>query len=83
MVGFYKELLKIGSFKDVGKFNYMSRATIYRYKQRFKKIGITENNLIPLTMDGIPQAPIDLRDYHAEHLFNRHFLDKNSFLDML
>jgi hypothetical protein len=48
----------------VGKFNYLSRATVYRYKERFRKIGITENNLIPLTEDGIPRADINLRDYH-------------------
>ena len=82
MVSFYKELQKLGSFKDVAKFNYLSRATLYRYKQRFRKIGITENNLIPLTEDGIPRAEINLRDYHTEHMFNRWFLDKKSFMEM-
>jgi hypothetical protein len=83
MVNFYKELLRIGSFRDVGKFNYLSRATIYRYKQRFKKIGITENNLIPLTGDGIPKAALDLRDYHTAHVYDFQLLNKNSFLDLL
>jgi hypothetical protein len=82
MVAFYKELLKFGSFKDTAKFNYLSRATLYRYKDRFKKIGITENNLIPLTEDGIPKAEINLRDYHTEHIYNRWFLDKKSFVEM-
>jgi len=61
----------------------MHRATMYRYKQRFKTIGITENNLIPLTEGGIPGADLDLGSYHSEHLFNRHFLLKNTFLDMM
>jgi hypothetical protein len=82
MVNFYKELQKLGSFKDVQKFNYLSRATLYRYKERFRKIGITENNLIPLTEDGIPRAEINLRDYHTEHIYNRWFLDKKSFVEM-
>ena len=83
MLGFYNDLLRFGSFRETAKFNYMHRATMYRYKQRFKKIGITDNNLIPLTEDGIPGAALDLRDYHSEHTFNRHFLIKNSFLDMM
>lgn len=82
MVGFYKELMRIGSFKDVAKMNYMSRTTMYRYKERFKKIGITDNNLIPLTEDGIPRAETDLRQYHTEHIYNAHFLTKNNFLDI-
>jgi hypothetical protein len=82
MLGFNNDLLKFGSFKEASKFNYMHRATMYRYKQRFKKIGITENNLIPLTPEGLPGAPLDLRDYHSEHMFNPRFLSKNTFLDM-
>jgi len=83
MVTFYKELMKVGSFKEVAKLNYMSRTSLYRYKERFRKIGITENNLIPLTENGIPKAEIDLREYHGEHQWNAHFLTKNSFLDLL
>jgi hypothetical protein len=49
------------------------------YNQRFKEIGIIENNLIPLTENGIPMAALDLRDYHAEHMFYRHYLNKNTF----
>ena len=44
---------------------------------------IKENNLIPLTENGIPRAEIDLREYHGEHQWNAHFLTKNSFLDLL
>jgi hypothetical protein len=82
MVSFYKELLKVGSSKDTAKFNYLSRATLYRYKDRFKKIGISENNLIPITEAGIPRAELNLRDYHTEHMYNRWFLDKKSFIEM-
>jgi hypothetical protein len=82
MLGFYADLLKLGSFKEAARLNYHSRATMFRYKERFRKIGITESNLIPLTEDGIPLAELNLRDYHYEHLNNRHFLSKNTFLDL-
>ena len=82
MMNFYMDLQRIGSFKDTAKHNFMSRATLYRYKQRFKKIGITENNLIPLTEAGIPQAELNLRDYHHELTFNPHFLNKKDFLEI-
>ncbi len=83
MVYFYKDLLRLGSFRAIGKFSHLSRATIYRYKQRFRKIGITEHNLIPQTEDGIPRTEINLREYHTEHMFNARFLNKNSFLDIV
>ena len=83
MMGFYGDLLRLGSFKEVGKFNYKSRATHFRFKARFKKIGITDSSLIPLTEDGIPQAELNLRDYHYEHQANPHFLRKKGFLDII
>jgi hypothetical protein len=53
-------------------------------KARFKKIGITDSHLIPLTEDGggIPIAELNLRDYHHEHQFNPHYLNKKGFLDI-
>ncbi len=82
MMGFFNDLLRTGSFKETAKHNYMSRATLYRYKARFKKIGITECNLIPITENGIPLAELDLGQYHTEHVFNPHFLPKSCFLDL-
>lgn len=82
MMGYYSDLLRLGSFKAVAKFNYSDRSTMFRYKARFKKIGITEKNLIPLTEDGIPLAELNLRDYHYEHQFNPHFIKKTGFLDL-
>jgi hypothetical protein len=82
MLNFYKDLLRLGSFRETAKFNYLSRATMFRYKERFKKIGITESNLIPLTEDGIPLAELNLRDYHHEHQYNPHFLNKKGFLEI-
>ena len=83
MLNFYKDLFKIGSFKSTAKIMYMSRATLYRYKQRFKKIGITDNNLIPLTADGIPQAAYDLRAYHTEITYKPQFTCKNRLWDIV
>ncbi len=83
MINFYKDLQRLGSFRATAKFNSMARATLYRYKDRFKKIGITENNLIPLTENGIPVAELNLRDYHHEHMLNPRFLQKNAFLDII
>lgn len=83
MCAIYRELRIVGSFKDLVKFNHLSRASMYRYKQRFKKIGITENNLIPLTESGIPHAELDLRSYHWELTTNAHFLNKRNFIGLL
>lgn len=83
MLGYYADLLRLGSFREVQKFNYKSRATHFRFRARFKKIGITDSNLIPLTEDGIPEAELNLRDYHHEHQFNPHFLRKKGFLDII
>lgn len=67
----------------LAKFNYKSRATQARYKARFKVIGITDANLIPLTEDGIPLAEVNLRDYHYEHMVNPHFLNKKKFFQII
>lgn len=83
MCSIYGALKKVGSFKDLIKFNHLSRASMYRYKARFKKIGITENNLIPLTENGIPRADLDFRSYHWELTTNPHFLDKRNFIGLL
>lgn len=48
MLQFYDQLLKYGSFKVAAKYSGCSRAAMYRYKNRFKKIGITERHLKPV-----------------------------------
>ncbi|WP_336517551.1 phage/plasmid replication protein, II/X family [Pollutibacter soli] len=78
MIRFYQDVRRIGSFKEVGRFNSLSRATLFRYKSRFRKIGIFENNLIPLTPDSIPDAPLDLREYHGVTTFSPQFLRRNT-----
>ena len=75
MIRFYLQLLKHGSFKDTAKYFELSRATIYRYKQRFKKIGITERSLkLTETTYSIPYAPMDLRDYHSTIIYDNQLL---------
>ena len=77
MMRFYAQMIKIGSFKEAGRIMQISRATLYRYKKRFKKIGIGENNLIPLTPDGLPNAPFDFRTYHEIMTYTTAFRYQN------
>jgi hypothetical protein len=66
MVHFYEHLIKYGSFKECIKYAGYSRATGYRYLQRFKKIQITDQSLTPIdTENEIPTAKLDLNDYHS------------------
>lgn len=65
MLQFYELLIKYGSFKEAAKMCNFSRATLYRYKDRFKKIGITENSVQPNNEYSIPSAPLDLKEYHS------------------
>ena len=76
MLEFHFDLVKLGTFQEVAKFRQYSKATIYRYKDRFKKIGISENNLIPVTENGIPRAEINFRNYHEIVNFESNFLKK-------
>ena len=70
---FYKELVKHGSFKEAAIALNYSRATLYRYKEKFKKIGITENNVQPNNDISIPTATLDFAEYHA-YLFNSNLI---------
>lgn len=64
MMNFYQNLINVGSFKDVAKFCHYSRATLFRYYERFKRIGITEQSIKPInTSYELPKAPLDLREY--------------------
>jgi hypothetical protein len=82
MIRFYVQLLKIGSFKEAGKIMQISRATLFRYKDRFRKIGIRDNNLIPLTPDGLPDAPLDFRRYHEIVTYSNIFRYKNTLFQL-
>ena len=82
MVWFYQKLKEIGSFKETVKILGLSRASKFRYRDRFKKIGITENCLIPLTDEGMPKAKVDFSAYHYEMTYNPHFLRPNTLFNI-
>ncbi len=64
MLHFYRHLIKHGSFKEAIKHSDFSRATLYRYIERFKAIEITDKCIKPIDkFYGIPQAPIDFKRY--------------------
>ncbi|MDE3213983.1 MAG: hypothetical protein KGM98_12170, partial [Bacteroidota bacterium] len=65
MLKFYDCLVKSGSFKEAGTLTRSSRATLYRYKARFKKIGITEKHFLPEENTVMPEAPLNLDRYHS------------------
>jgi hypothetical protein len=75
MMHFYHHLLNCGSFKDAAKFTEFSRATLFRYKERFKKIGITDKFIKPVDkISGIPEAKIDFQRYHSTILYDNDLL---------
>lgn len=82
MMAFYRNLIRVGSFQAVAKYEYVSRATIYRYKEKFRRIGITDQHLLPKTESGIPVVALDLRNYHSEHMFNIRFTNKRNLMDL-
>ena len=45
LIRFYQLLVKHGSFTEAAKYFHYSKATLYRYKNRLKRLGITENNV--------------------------------------
>jgi len=74
MLSFYSLLQKHGSFKEAMKFSRFSRATNYRYIDRFDKIQINDKHIRPVDKSfGIPKAPLDLRDYQIS-------VNENGFL---
>ena len=70
MIQFYLLLVEHGSFKEAAKFARKDRATMFRFKNRFKKIGITENNVQPDKNYSIPQPTFDFTEYHSFLMFN-------------
>jgi hypothetical protein len=74
MLQFYDDLIKYGSFKEVAKYCHYSRATLYRYKNRFKQIGIKETIIKPLDNYTIPEVYVDLKEYHSILLYENNLL---------
>jgi hypothetical protein len=66
-------MLKNSSFEELMKANIYSRATFYRYKNRFAKIGITQNNIMPI--DFIHPV-VDLSTYHHQMLYGNKLINK-------
>jgi len=74
MLKFYA-LLHNSSFEELMKRRIYSRATFYRYKGRFAKIGITQNNIMPI--DYI-HPKIDLGQYH-HNIINKKLFNHERF----
>jgi len=75
MVKFYCLLLSSGSFKEAARLSRFSKATLYRYKYRFKKLGISENHIKPEDGFELPNPKVNLNEYHA-FLINEHPLKR-------
>jgi hypothetical protein len=67
MMKFYI-MLQHFSFEDILKKGIYSRATFYRYKSRFEKIGVTQNNIMLLDF---AHASVDLSQYHTEIIYGK------------
>lgn len=75
MVQFYVHVMKFGSFKDTFNFFQTPKTSRYRYLQRFKKIGISENSIKPIeTMFSVPQSSIDFKQYHTYLMYDNKLL---------
>lgn len=61
------------SFEELYKKGFYSRPTFYRYKSRFKKIGITQNNILVIDHFNVP---VDLSQYHNFIMENPHLIHK-------
>lgn len=72
MLKFYG-LLKNSSFEDIMKSGLYSRASFYRYKSRFEKIGITQNDIMPI--DYINPV-VDLTRYHHQITYGKKLINK-------
>jgi len=65
MIYFYSLLQKYGSFKEAARYGGLSRATMFRYKKRFKEIGIHENSIKPMADYTLPTVKTDFQEYHS------------------
>lgn len=64
MMRFYAELIKYGTFNEAAVAIKLSRASLFRYKNKFKAIGITARNIRPNGDEIIPKASIEFSEYH-------------------
>lgn len=76
MIYFYSLLQKHGSFKEAARYGGLSRATMYRYKKRFKEIGIHENSIKPMDDYTLPTVKTDFQEYHSALIY-RYSILKN------
>lgn len=74
MIEFYLLLVKHGSFKEAAIFARKDRATMFRFKKKFKQLGITENNVQPDKNLSIPKASFDFIGYHDFLLYDNDLL---------
>jgi len=72
MLKFYALLQKY-SFEEIKKKSLYSKATFFRYKNRFEKIGVTKNNV--MVADFI-HASVDLSRYHTYLIYNKSLINK-------
>jgi len=74
-----KEMLKIYAllqnftFEEIMKKGLYSRATFFRYKSRFNKIGITQNSIV--STEHI-SAPLDLAQYHSQIIYGKNLINR-------
>ena len=66
-------LLQKYSFEEIKKKGLYSKATFFRYKNRFEKIGVTKNNV--MAADFI-HASVDLCQYHRFLIYNKSLIIK-------
>jgi hypothetical protein len=72
MVKFYALLQKY-SYEEIRKKNLYSKATFFRYKNRFEKIGVTKNNVM---VADLIHASVDLSMYHSQIIYNKSLFNK-------
>lgn len=70
MMKFYI-MLQNFTFEEILKKGIYSRATFYRHKSRFAKIGVTQNNI--MLVDKV-NAPLDLMSYHTELIYGNQLI---------
>lgn len=74
MLKFYS-LLENGSFDKIRKENIYSKSTFFRYVSRFKKIGITQQNIVP---EGIKiVSKVDLVNYYSHIMYSKPLIKKS------
>jgi hypothetical protein len=72
MIKFYALLQKY-SYEEIRKKGLYSKATFFRYKNRFEKIGVTKNNVM---LADFIHASVDLSNYHAKIIHNKSLFNK-------